>query len=374
MLQLPISNLAPPHDFVEPFIGGGSVAFAAAGTKSPFNCFTGGKGRRGKRPWLYQDTWASDLYIADADDSILAVYRVWLQDDLHGPTYELIQEYIDTFLPLYQSDLLFDAQLKKRVQQILPLADGSALLPRLASLPLLLAFMAAVNKALSKALQGVELRPGVAAFWELLTNDLELSAGDDVRLAAASLVLRILTFGAVTRDNKSGGLNIRFCDDKLNIFGRWDYRFPPQPNAQVHMFADYRDCLNAAAKSRNRKTVMLDPMYYVPHCPGTKRRGNGAMTAAYRGHKPSAPKTKAMATESLAMALAMPKTERVFICNYYSDELEQELFAVAEGEAIDTHIIGKLDGMNHSGAQTTEEQERVWIIDRRTNQQLAIAA
>jgi hypothetical protein len=189
--------------------------------------------------------------------------------------------------------------------------------------------------------------------------------------------MRITTFGAVIRDNAKGELNVRFCDDKLDVLGRWDYRFPPQPNATVHMFSDYRDCLAAAAQSPNPKTIMLDPPYFKPEESGTFRRGNGAMTPAYRGHKPSAPETLAMAIESLEMALAMPEAERVFICNYYSETLEYELMtvvAVLGDEPITTHIIGKLDGMNHSGAQTTNDEERIWIIDRRDINQGAIAA
>jgi hypothetical protein len=372
MQQLPISNLAPPHDVVGAFIGAGKVEWAAAGTYSPFNCFAGSKGSRSKRPWLYQNVWASDVYIADADPSILAVYRVWLNDEQHGPTYELIQEYVDTFLAIYKTDLLFDAQLLKRLLPLVPLADAS-LLQNLKHLPMFHAFATAIFRGLKKALRGVELRPGLSAYWELLKNDIEL-ADSDIRLAAASLAIRITTFGAVIRDNAKGQLNVRFCDDKLDVIGRWDYRFPPQPNATVHMFSDYRDCLAAAAQSPNPKTIMLDPPYWVPDGPGTFRRGNGAMTPAYRGHKPSAPETMTMATKSLEMALAMPEAKRIFICNYFSERLEQELFTVAGDEPVQTHIIGKLDGMNHSGAQTTEEQERIWIIDRRTNQQLEMAA
>jgi hypothetical protein len=216
-------------------------------------------------------------------------------------------------------------------------------------------------------------RLGPDEAWTQLKLSIEDFPGDFVELAAASLVLRKLTFGGVVREGASGRLNIKWVQGQVTQLLKWTYKFPPQPNGLINISLDWRDSLAQLQRAAFDEAIaLIDPPYWLPYGPGSSRRGTGRMSPCYPGHSPHAPWQRDMCLDAVAAALADPRITRIFITNYYSAELAGALFELCP--ELHEQAQGKLDGINPGRKRGTNHIEALWTLDRRTNQQLAIAA
>jgi hypothetical protein len=188
-------------------------------------------------------------------------------------------------------------------------------------------------------------------------------SSDYSTMAAVSLLLRKLVFGGVIRTSRKG-LNVTLSWDKLKSFPNWNHQWHQlDPLCNVDISMDWRTCLDKLEESNfKRALVLIDPPYWLPYEPGSKRRGTGAMTQAYTVHKPSDDETFLMATESVERCLAMDKNIRVVMTNYWSRPLQLKMQILSRKYQIPVHTtqMSVLAGMNKSRVNTTNRIETAW--------------
>lgn len=186
--------------------------------------------------------------------------------------------------------------------------------------------------------------------------------------AAVSIVIRRLCFGTVVRTNTKGKLNIslswRGKNSKLETFQSWRHRWPEPLDA-----FDFAPHWNFVAMKLKRGDyqgglVVLDSPYWVPYSPGTSRRGTGAMTAAYPGHKPSSDGLFYDCINSLEAILDTGKAKRVVIFNYISPQLDNAIHAISKrwGYPCWRSNLGPLGSMNNAQQKHGRFDEGVWEL------------
>jgi len=206
-----------------------------------------------------------------------------------------------------------------------------------------------------------------------------------VMLAATSITIRKLLFGAVARPNRTTGkLNVSLSQDKLASFEKrhgvpqlplftrqqcqtWVHHWRPLPtNAHLNLFPDWRTvCMALEMSSVTNAIAFVDPMYWVPYEPGTKRRGTGAMTAAYRGHDPSSPELLNDCLECVEWLLNTGKVGRLVLTNYISAPIFSAMENLAQkyNYPLAFSDLGPLDGMNRRDQKTdpnSKAHEGAW--------------
>lgn len=187
------------------------------------------------------------------------------------------------------------------------------------------------------------------------------------RLAAASLTLRYLTFGGVVRCNADGKLNVTYAPERLETLKRWKYTLPPIPkNCEIQISADWQCCLtrfeaiclgNREAAYRPKKAILLlDPPYYSDRSLGVR------MTPAYPGHQPHDPATLDLCMDALSMALSTPNIDRIVMTNYVSNALEKRVTELCEKRKINFRFtrLAKMDQMQRKHSSKTQNVEGMW--------------
>lgn len=191
----------------------------------------------------------------------------------------------------------------------------------------------------------------------------ESRTGSTEMRAAASLCLRKLTFGGVTREGQQNGeLNIKYVQCQLEPFQRWEYRFPPLANV---VLAD--DCFSAidlAAKDAGTKAAWVDPPYYIP-------RSMGRMVACYPGHKPHDVDTMNLGINALRQTVEL-KPDHLLYSNYSSLEHDRQVEALMDGKSVD---FGRLETMHQgNGEACVFTNEKVWVKSSILCEQLSLFA
>jgi site-specific DNA-adenine methylase len=204
--------------------------------------------------------------------------------------------------------------------------------------------------------------------WKALVREIEewsaapeLDSTQTAYFACAALALRKLTFGGVVRNNAKGKLNIKYCEGQVNELIGWNFIFPPIPEAGVSICSDWQSAI-AAFKNSDLKSAeaLIDPPYYAP-----KQKGK-VCTAAYLGHEPHSDRTRQLCTKAFEACLMDGRFRLINVTNYFSDELDQELGAIAlnHGVKLECRVENGLKSMNKSGKEKDGETEAIWTVRR----------
>lgn len=188
-------------------------------------------------------------------------------------------------------------------------------------------------------------------------------------LAAASLVIRRLCFGCFLRKTKKTkrlniALSYKSKGSKLESFPRWQHSWPRQlDNCSVSKTWSIA-VLRAKFSPYKNILAIVDPPYWVPYIPGTKRRGTGAMTAAYPEHDPSSPEFLNMCLDSTEALLRLPNVKRIVVFNYFSRELDTKLKTIARRHGMKAirSDLDPLSNVNNGFKQRKRHCEAVWEI------------
>jgi hypothetical protein len=208
---------------------------------------------------------------------------------------------------------------------------------------------------------------GARTMWPALTDAWETCNTSEGRVhlidfAAASLVLRKLTFGGMLRTNKSDGrLNIKYVGCQLPELLKWNFTFPPIPeDAPFCLMPSWQGCIMQFRKAErfNTAEALLDPPYWSP---------DKSLTGCYPGHDPSSVETFGLSVDSFRACLEDERIKRIILCNYYSDELDCAVHNVAGefGEEVQAIQTGTLAGVQKSRKITTTESQAIWVVERR---------
>ena len=202
--------------------------------------------------------------------------------------------------------------------------------------------------------------------------------------AAASIVIRRLCFGTVLRTanqpsttfhgKKLHRLNIALSykaekgKSKLESFQGWQHQWPT-PLDHCTITTHFNTSAIALKHSHYQSAIaVIDPPYWVPYEPGTNRRGTGAMTAAYPGHKPSDDREFGLCIDAINAAFATGKVKRAVVFNYVSGRLDQAIRIAAKRWNMPCHFsnLGPLGNMNNAQQKHGRFDEGVWELgDRR---------
>lgn len=263
--------------------------------------------------------------VADADPTIVAIWRVWQDPVKRQNCDQFIKHYSDRVVEFAQSGVTRET-LKDRIKL-------------------------------------------VNFFDELKYNFENPYSVTFEHLAAVSLVLRKLVFGGVVRCNTLGKLNVAVSYDKLIAFPNWQHKWIDlDPLCEVKIESDYKNCFttdfefsDSSSIDWSQTLVFIDPPYYLPYEPGTKRKGVGAMTPAYPGHNVSGEYTYNLAFDSVKLALERG-AKRVVHTNYWCRDMQQAMEYLSHRYNVPLHttLIGTLIGMNHSRKNVTNRVETAW--------------
>jgi hypothetical protein len=215
-----------------------------------------------------------------------------------------------------------------------------------------------------------------ATAWPALKARYEEPVEATDSLAAVALMMHRLTFGGVTRCNRFGLLNVALSRGQLGKLAKWRYRFPPAPERLVVTPGWEAAIASFAASGATNALALVDPPYWMPYTPGTRRRGTGGMTPAYPGHKPHDPATLAMCLDSATALAAMPQVERLVVTNYLTQEMDEAMHTIANdaGRYIQRLDLGRLAGLNRSRAAVTCARDTAWIMTHTQDEQLTLWA
>ncbi|MEM9116959.1 MAG: DNA adenine methylase [Cyanobacteria bacterium P01_F01_bin.56] len=201
-------------------------------------------------------------------------------------------------------------------------------------------------------------------------------------LAAVSLTLRRLVFGATLRTAKTTGkLNVALSKSssaktgsKLDRYlDRWNYTWPDNGIQTLDFHHSWQEAVQALADSNyGNALVIIDPPYYSPKG-WTEKRKDGRkvqsrMTPAYPGHDPQSADELAMCVDCLDAVLATGKAGRVVVFNYASGILEDSIDELYGKYCFDDDIpyssanLGPLGNMNNAQKFHGRDKEWAWEI------------
>lgn len=185
-------------------------------------------------------------------------------------------------------------------------------------------------------------------------------------VAAASLVLRKLTFGGVVRfaqgseavPGKNSRLNIKYVSGQLAKLARWQYRFPPIYPAQV--LSSAQSAIDLVDKTAGTIAAWVDPPYYLP------RADYGRMCPAYPGHRPHAAETMDFALYILRKVAAIPNVGHLIYSNYSSQQHDFLVDRIlSDFDQIQTIDRGRLNSLYQgNGKPSVLASERIWIAQK----------
>lgn len=259
------------------------------------------------------------ISLADADASVQCIFKVWIEERLEDAVYEEI------------------AYWKKKFNELAPDKAWSDLTHDYA-------WYSHAHK--SRVRDAVET---------------DLTDRQIAKLAATGLVMRKLTFGGVMRTGAAGKINVRYVKGQLEQLERWEYKFPPLPDAKFYFARSWEEVMEGfSGFDVSSAEAFLDPPYYAPKTDGRR------CTPAYIGHAPHAPETLALCTESFESCLKDPRITRINVTNYYSEELDHALIDLCgrHGCKVSLSRGGELKGMNKVGKEKLGETEGLWTVRR----------
>lgn len=262
-----------------------------------------------------------NIFLGECDRLLLSIYQCWLNPESHQAVYDAIADWQKRFHAATYSpakfDLVWDC-LKQRLDKS-PMA-------RYEDYPI-------------------------------------------AERAAASLVLRKLTFGGVVRLNTQGMLNVKWVNDTIPGFLRWSYRFPFVPeDCNITIVNSWQKCVSrfhdwAEANPEGRAIALVDTPYFA-NLPSQeamdKRKQQNGITPAYPGHEPHSLKTLNLSIAPVRILRDFGQVKRIVVTNYYSDQLDQALRGMDAGLVM--RSVGKLDGLNQTRSSGTEYEECVWEL------------
>ena len=212
--------------------------------------------------------------------------------------------------------------------------------------------------------------------WEFLEQEFNYRGNPGVPgvarkawFAAASIVLRRLIFGPV-RVNGHGKLNIslnykaRKGKSKLESFQSWQHQWPKHLD-YCNISPHWNLAIIKLKRSQfERAIAVIDPPYWVPYEPGTDRRGSGAMTASYPGHKPSHDGLFWDGINAIDAAFSTGKVRRCVVFNYISNRMNNAIHTLAKRHDMPCHLsnLGPLGNMNNAQNFHGRFDEGVWEI------------
>ena len=272
---------------------------------------------------------ARSLFWSDTDATMRAIYRVWVNSELHDQFYIHLEEFRSSFF----------------------------------------------RKPIERDRAWIQLKDTFDA----------ADTSSPAKLAAASLCLRKLTFGGVVRASANGKLNVTYCKGQLDELKKWRYQLPIAPPT-LSISQSWEGSFKELEKSDCKRTFcLIDPPYWVPLYEtvswlpldkGFKKVSakTSTMTAAYLGHKPHERATFDLCVDAVRVALSSQKIKRIIVTNYFSEELDSEIAALCDEFkkpcAIET--VGKLDGINRGRVATTQNKEAIWSIGYAATSQLSL--
>ena len=259
--------------------------------------------------------------VSDADLSVYAIWKVWITPELQDKCSEIINTY------------------KVRLSAVKTTKED------MKSSEAYVIYQELKNK-----------------FNSLINNQ----SSDYAAIAAISLILRKLVFGGVIRCS-SKGLNVTLSWDKLKSFSRWNHQwYELDPMCHIELAKDWQGSLiNLEQSSFKKFLVLIDPPYWLPYEPGTKRRGTGSMTPAYAVHNPWDEDTFQMAVGSVEKCLQLMNQSgdsRIVHTNYWSKPMQLAMKELSRkyGINVNTTLLGTLTGMNHARINKTNRIECAW--------------
>lgn len=254
---------------------------------------------------------AKKMILADADPTIAAVYRCWLDPSTHQEVYERVDEW------------------RSRMSD-----------PKI------------------RAQTWAEIKAGVHDW-----------AGKSMpELAAVSIAFRHCAFkGFIRRAKRSGLYNVSPGRDQLAHFLENPYRFPEQ-RCEVIFKDDHSqvwDCL----ESQDNPLVVLDPPYYLPPyseaqlaSEAGQKAKQSSMTPCYALHDPDGDATLGLCLKSLEQAVKV--SDRVITFNYFSDRLDSEIEKICKGLPLQKFIGEDLKYNFGSCVRTSFADECLWEVGR----------
>lgn len=249
-----------------------------------------------------------NLFFADTDPTVRAVYKTWLDKGCHSEFYN-------------------------QISSILIYLGGGA---------------------------------PVSQVWaDLLNKFYSRDDRDYATLAAVSLVIRDLTFGGVIRFNSQGVMNQPWVLDRVDWLKRQSvkrYQLPPIPKSGFighSCWQSFQSFRNSECRSA---ICLIDPPYYSPSC----------KDASYQGHDGRDTATLDLCIEAVRKAIEIPQIKRIIVCNYYTEELAEALRNVCGDRVSSQHLTGTLTRMQRGKVCTTKNQECIWEIGQPAMQQLSL--
>jgi len=266
---------------------------------------------------------ARSLFWADTDPTMRAIYRVWVNSELHDQFYIHLEEFRSSFF----------------------------------------------RESLERDRAWIQLKDTFDA----------ADTSSPAKLAAASLCLRKLTFGGVVRASANGKLNVTYCTGQLDELEKWRYRLPIAPST-LSISQSWEGSFKELEKSVcDRAFCLIDPPYWLPLYEANEdlkkvRRQTGTMTACYLNHKPHDRATLDLCVDAVRTALSIQKIQRIVITNYFSEELDSAIAALCDEfkKPLTIKTVGKLDGINRGRVATTQNKEAIWSIGHAATKQLSL--
>jgi hypothetical protein len=308
--------------------------------------------------------------VSDSDISIYSVWKAWLDLNIRKETNEIIQDYLPSFIVDDREQNLLDGlfpvrkQLNAAKKEIKKLKDKKQIIP-----DELTATLFSLKKEYDRINNLLKQEKSYLTYLELKKIFNASRHGDYhiSQIAAISLLLRKLVFGSVIRCSNKG-LNVTLSWDKLIAFHRWKPTWHQlDPMCKVELSTDYKIALDQLTLSSFKcPLVLIDPPYWLPYEPGSKRRGTGSMTQAYVVHNPWDDETYNMAVDSVERCLMLKVTTmpalRVVLTNYWSRPMQLAMNALSRKYGVPVHTtqIDVMTGMNKSRANTTNRIETAW--------------
>jgi len=266
---------------------------------------------------------ARSLFWSDTDATMRAIYRVWVNSELHDQFYIHLEEFRSSFF----------------------------------------------RKPIERDRAWIQLKDTFDA----------ADTSSPAKLAAASLCLRKLTFGGVVRASANGKLNVTYCTGQLDELEKWRYRLPIAPPT-LNISQSWEGSFKELEKSSCERTFcLIDPPYWLPIYEADEslkkvRRQAGTMLPCYLGHKPHDRATLDLCVDAVRTALSSQKIQRIVITNYFSEELDSAIAALCDEfkKPLTIKTVGKLDGINRGRVATTQNKEAIWSIGRAATKQLSL--
>jgi hypothetical protein len=180
---------------------------------------------------------------------------------------------------------------------------------------------------------------------------------------AKKLVYQKLSIGGINRRNKNGDLNVKLDNTKLKRFLSWNFKFP-DINGELMVFHNYRMAIHELEFISGSGVIWIDPPYELP------KKQEMVLTPTYSGYDPN---TSSLCIDAVEIALNARGVRKIFISNYYCDELNKRIELLAPKQSVKLHLLQSLQNLNFFQANRKTKSrsqpliEALWEITLDTN-------